>query len=73
MTRISYTSRHHTPSTSGARGKTRLRSLAVIGVLFATILMVSGCCAGVCRPGPPPIGAGVQQHGSAQVEAVSRA
>jgi hypothetical protein len=73
MTRISYTSRHHTPSTSGARGKTRLRFLVVIGVLLATILTVSGCCAGYCSSGRPPVGAGVQQHGSAQVEAVSRA
>jgi hypothetical protein len=41
--------------------RTKIRFLPVIGVLLATILMVSGCCAGYCKPGPPPVGAGVQQ------------
>jgi hypothetical protein len=43
----------------GTRGMMRLRFLPVIGVLLATIVTVTGCCAGYCSSSKPPIGAGV--------------
>jgi hypothetical protein len=56
------TSRRPTFSSRGTIDKTRLRVLPVIGVLLATILTVSGCCAGYCSKSAPPVGAGVQQR-----------
>jgi hypothetical protein len=47
--------------------RTRLRLLPVAGVLLATILAVTGCCAGYCSPGAPPVGAGVQHHSQQHV------
>jgi hypothetical protein len=45
----------------------RLRFLPVIGVLLATILTASGCCAGYCSKSAPPVGAGIQQHSQEHV------
>jgi hypothetical protein len=46
-----------------------LRLLPVMGVLLATILSVTGCCAGYCSQSAPPVGAGVQQGGQVHVSA----
>jgi len=42
----------------GTGGMMRLRFLPVVGVLLATVLAVTGCCAGYCSSSRPPVGAG---------------
>ena len=43
------------------RAMTRLRLMPVIGVLFALIFVLTGCCAGYCSSSAPPVGSGVHQ------------
>lgn len=51
-----------TLSSPNPTGMRRLRMLPVTGLLVATILAATGCCAGYCSHSHPPIGTGVHQE-----------
>jgi hypothetical protein len=64
---VEVASRRPAPGSRGARHSTKRRQAAMIGVLVATILTATGCCAGYCSSSAPPVGAGLQQHGQGHV------